>query len=120
VQELIDRGALTETGARRHPQRSVVLEALDGVERVLPAVRAVRAQAGDRLLLCSDGVTDYVDDIEIATLLRIRDATVAVRRLVDCALDRGSRDNVTAIVTDVMRRREPRGGWLDALPADAS
>ncbi len=51
VQELIDKGALTDDEARRHPHRSVVLQALDGVERPLPAVRTVRARAGDRLLL---------------------------------------------------------------------
>lgn len=117
VQALIDRGALSETAARQHPQRSVVLEALDGVERELPAVRAIRARAGDRLLLCSDGVTDYLDDTELATLMRIDGAAVAVRRLVDLALDRGSRDNVTAIVADVLGSREPRDGWLAALPA---
>jgi serine/threonine protein phosphatase PrpC len=118
VQALIDRGALSETAARQHPQRSIVLEALDGVERPLAAVRVVHAQAGDRLLLCSDGVTDYLDDTELAMLLRIDDSAVAVRRLVDLALDHGSRDNVTAIVADVVGSREPRDGWLSALPAD--
>ncbi len=57
VQALIEQGVLTENDARKHPQRSVVLEALDGVERPLPALRTVQARAGDRLLLCSDGVT---------------------------------------------------------------
>ncbi len=117
VQALIDSGALNETAARQHPQRSVVLEALDGVERPLPAVRVVHAQAGDRLLLCSDGVTDYLDDTELATLLRIGDAAVAIRRVVDTALDHGSRDNVTAIVADVVGTGGPRGGWL-AAPDD--
>jgi serine/threonine protein phosphatase PrpC len=118
VQVLIDRRVLSETAARQHPQRSVVLEALDGIERPLPAVRVVHAQAGDRLLLCSDGVTDYLDDTELTTLLRIGDAAVAIRRVVDSALDHGSRDNVTAIVADVVGTRGPRGGWLAALPAD--
>jgi protein phosphatase len=67
VQALIDRGVLTENDARKHPQRSVVLEALDGVERPLPALRTVQARAGDRLLLCSDGVTDYLSDRNHAT-----------------------------------------------------
>jgi PPM family protein phosphatase len=116
VQELIDRGALSESEARQHPQRSVVLEALDGVERPLPALRTVRAQAGDRLLLCSDGVTDYLVDAEVAELLRINDAAVAVRRLVDSALDHGSRDNITAVIADVVNGRDPGDGWLDSLP----
>lgn len=117
VQALIDRGALSENEARRHPQRSVVLEALDGTERPLPALRTVRAQAGDRLLLCSDGLTDYLADAEVAESLRIKEAAVAVRRLVNSALDRGSRDNITAVIADVVTGQEPRDGWLDALPA---
>jgi protein phosphatase len=77
VQALIDRGVLTENDARKHPQRSVVLEALDGVERPLPALRTVQARAGDRLLLCSDGVTDYLSDAAGAELLKTSDAAVA-------------------------------------------
>jgi protein phosphatase len=117
VQALIDRGVLTENDARKHPQRSVVLEALDGVERPLPALRTVQARAGDRLLLCSDGVTDYLSDAAVAELLKTSDAAIAVRRLVDSALARGSRDNVTAVIADVVTSTQPRDGWLDMLPA---
>jgi hypothetical protein len=116
VQELIDRGALTEDEARRHPDRSVVLQALDGVERPLPEVRAVEARAGDRLLLCSDGATDYLADAKIAKLLRIKDPAVAVRRLVDCALEHGSRDNITAIIADVVTRSQPCDRWRASAP----
>ena len=69
VQALIDRGALTEAHARRHPQRSVVLEALDGTPRELRAIATYPARAGDRLLLCSDGLTDVLGDEQIGTLL---------------------------------------------------
>jgi len=117
VQELIDQGALSEADARRHPHRSVVLEALDGVERFLPGVRSLQARAGDRLLLCSDGVTDYLTDADVADLLQIKDAGCAVRRLVDSALDHGSRDNLTAVIADVVTRADPDDGWLEALPA---
>ena len=116
VQRLIDEDALSEDDARRHPHRSVILEALDGVDRRLPAVRAVQARRGDRLLLCSDGVTDYLADAEVADLLRIDDATVAVRQLVQSALERGSPDNLTALIADVVIRTHSRNGWLDALP----
>jgi protein phosphatase len=117
VQALIDRGALTESQARAHPQRSVVLQTLDGAERPLPAPQRVRAQAGDRLLLCSDGVTDYLSDPELAELLKTSDPAIAARRLVDAALARGSRDNITAVVADVVTSTQPRDGWLDILPA---
>ena len=119
VQELIDRGALTEQDARRHPQRSVVLEALDGVARRLSPVRAFSAQIGDRLLLCSDGVSDYLTDEQIAELLGVPDAGRAARQLVEAALHHASRDNVTAIIADVVAGGPPQDGWLDALPPSA-
>jgi PPM family protein phosphatase len=117
VQTLIDSGALTEEEARRHPQRSVVLEALDGVERPLPPVERLRARRGDRLLLCSDGVTDYVTDRELARALSDRDAAEAVGAITRLALGHGGRDNVTAIVADIVPRRSARDGWLDYLAA---
>jgi protein phosphatase len=117
VQALIDRGQLSEEDARRHPQRSVVLEALDGVPRALPALQSVKARPGDRLLLCSDGISDYVSDRQIAQALELRDADAAVQRLARLALTQGGRDNVTAIVADVVARADPRDGWLDYLPA---
>jgi PPM family protein phosphatase len=117
VQELIDRGVLGEHEARQHPQRSVVLEALDGVERPLAPVQTVHARTHDRLLLCSDGVSDYVSDSEIAEVLRNADTSVAVRELADLALDHGSGDNVTAVIADIQAGADPRDGWLPCLPA---
>ena len=117
VQMLIDRGALSEEEARSHPQRSVVLEALDGVPRTLPAVQSVKAQIGDRLLLCSDGVTDYVSDDQVAQWLGIADAEEAVHELARLALEQGGRDNVTAIVADVVARTDSADGWLEYQPA---
>jgi protein phosphatase len=119
VQELIDQGDLSEDEARGHPHRAVVLNVLDGGERTEVALRAVDAQAGDRLLLCSDGITDYLTDDQLADFLGRNDAAQAVRGLVDAALEHGSRDNVTAVVADVVARDDPTEGWLDALPAAA-
>jgi protein phosphatase len=118
VQEWIDRGALSEEQARHHPQRNVVLQALDGVERPLPRPRAIPGRADDRLLLCSDGVTDYLTDAEIADILSIHDADAAVDQLVAAALDRGSRDNVTAVIADVVAHAGSADGWLKAVGAD--
>jgi PPM family protein phosphatase len=117
MQALIDRGALSESEARQHPQRSVVLQVLDGVDRPFPRVHTVEAQVGDRLLLCSDGVTDYLADVEVAEVLKLKDAGIAVRQLVSSALAHGSRDNVTAVIADLVSGAEPRDGWLDSLPA---
>jgi PPM family protein phosphatase len=69
VQELIERGHLTEEQARAHPQRSLVLRALDGTTRDPAAVTTFEAREGDRLLLCSDGLSDVVGDDAIAAVL---------------------------------------------------
>ncbi|HUA69454.1 MAG TPA: protein phosphatase 2C domain-containing protein, partial [Solirubrobacteraceae bacterium] len=98
VQELIDRGSITREQARGHPQRSVVLESLDGNEHAIGAPALHRARLGDRLLLCSDGISDYLTDDQIAVALRTRSPQDAAQQLVAMALDAGSRDNVSAVV----------------------
>ena len=120
VQMLIDRGAISEEDARRHPQRSVVLEVLDGVERLLPPIESLGARQGDRLLICSDGVTDYVTDGDLERALGEPTPAAAVHKLTRLALDLGARDNVTAIVADVVPRTDPCDGWLDYLPIDGT
>ena len=120
VQEMIEQGDLTELEARGHPQRSVVLRALNGGDQRPLVLRALDARAGDRLLLCSDGVSDYLTDEQLADFLENDDATSAARLLVDAALQNGSRDNLTAVIADVVARDDPDEGWLDALPAVGS
>ena len=105
VQYMIDGGHLTVEQARRHPSRSLVMEALDGGPERRPAILTVAAWAGDRLLLCSDGLSDALDDASIAALLtRHADRDECAERLVAAALDAGARDNVTVIVADVTAR----------------
>ena len=102
-------GALTEAQARRYPQRSVVLDALDGTPR---AVATYPARVGDRLLLCSDGLSDVLGDEEIAALLAgERDAQRCAELLVDHALAAGARDNVTVVVADVVARPDVAPLW---------
>lgn len=117
VQLLVEQEAITAEAARHHPQRSVVLEALDGAEREGPDISSTRARAGDRLLLCSDGLSDVVSDEEIAKVLAERSGERAADRLIGAALDAGAQDNVSVVVADVVARSERREGWLDALPA---
>jgi protein phosphatase len=117
IQALIDRGALTEAQAQRHPQRSVVLEALDGAPRELRAVATYPARAGDRLLLCSDGLSDVLADAAIADVLTaVRDARRCAERLVDEALAAGARDNVTVVVADVVARPDAAPLWPPTVP----
>ncbi len=116
VQALIDGGTITPAEARVHPQRSVVLEALDGRARSEFPVSSEPAVAGDRLLLCSDGLSDVVEAEAIAEALGHESRAAAARRLVDLALAAGGRDNVSVLVADVVPRADPDGGWL-SIPA---
>jgi serine/threonine protein phosphatase PrpC len=102
VQLLIDEGRITQEEADRHPQRSVVLQALTGQELLEPAISVHEARADDRFLLCSDGLSDLVAPEPLAAAMRLRDRDVCADRLVDLALEAGGRDNITVIVADVV------------------
>jgi serine/threonine protein phosphatase PrpC len=112
VQMLLDNGVIDPDEARHHPQRSLVLEALDGdPARRGPVVTTAPARAGDRLLLCSDGLSDYVDDDAIAAVLREGGREDVAERLVAMALAAGARDNVSVVVADVEPRRDASTTW---------
>ncbi|OJF09909.1 PP2C family protein-serine/threonine phosphatase [Couchioplanes caeruleus] len=101
VQALVDQGVLTPDDARRHPQRALVTQAVQGGP-FRPAGRMVPVQAGDRFLLCSDGLSDYVEDEVIAATLRAyQDRQVCAAELIARTLEAGAPDNVTVIVADL-------------------
>jgi protein phosphatase len=105
VQMLLDGGQLTAEGARRHPWRNVVLRCLDGNPEGGPVdldLVEIDVQPGDRLMLCSDGLTDLVDDERIAAVLRLEDPHSAAAVLTQSALMAGGRDNITCVVVDVI------------------
>jgi protein phosphatase len=111
VQLMIDSGELTPDEARGHPQRSLVLAALDGEPDRDPVLTTFDARPGDRLLLCSDGLSDVVDDATIAVTLAIASRAGCAGRLIELALAAGGRDNVSAVVADVAWRRDPTTAW---------
>jgi PPM family protein phosphatase len=111
VQRLIDEGELTEADAGRHPGRNIVVDALDGRPRPDPALATVHACAGDRLLLCSDGLSDVVDDQQLAAALALPSRSACADRLVELAFAAGSRDNVSVVVADVVSREDLSLGW---------
>jgi serine/threonine protein phosphatase PrpC len=102
VQSLIDDGTLTEDGAADFAFRSVVLRSINAESPVEPDVRPVDLGPGDRLLLCSDGLSDLVADEGIAAALGTADRQAAAGALVEAALAAGGRDNVTCLVADVV------------------
>ena len=110
VQELIDAGHLDPSAARGHPQRSVVMAAIDGdPERSAEVVRHP-ARLGDRLLVCSDGLTDLVDDDALCRALAIASREACADRLGALALEAGGRDNVSVVVADVVAG-DPATAW---------
>lgn len=102
VQMLVDRGELTREEARNHPQRALVMQALQGaVYDPYGAILLLRAD--DRVLICSDGLSDYVEDDAIADVLRsCQDTAEAGAQLVKLAHVSGAPDNVTAVIADVI------------------
>lgn len=104
VQQLVDGGQMDPGEAARHPWRNIVMRTLDGGDAPTPDVDLVELETreGDRLLLCSDGLTDLVDETRIADVLRLEDPHSAAAVLTQSALMAGGRDNVTCLVLDVV------------------
>jgi protein phosphatase len=101
VQALVDEGRLTLEEAGNHPQRSLLLRALNGGE-VEPDLSVRESRVGDRYLLCSDGLTAVVSTDTLADTLRIARPQDCADRLVELALRSGGPDNITVIVADVI------------------
>lgn len=102
VQELVDRGALTAEQAWHHPQRSLVTNAVQGCE-LTPAIALLTARVGDRLLLCSDGLSDVVPAEAIrSTLVLYAEPPECAEQLVKLAHRAGAPDNVTVVVADLL------------------
>jgi protein phosphatase len=110
IQALIDSGRLDAESARAHPQRSLVMEVLDGAPHRSATVAVRPARSGDRLLLCSDGLSDLVDDGALRDALAIPSRDRCADTLVEMALAAGGRDNVSVIVADVVGVRDT-AGW---------
>ncbi|UFU06380.1 PP2C family protein-serine/threonine phosphatase [Ruania halotolerans] len=102
VQRLVETGQLTPERARTHPYRSMLVKSLDDQPGGADLdIIDVQLQVGDRLLLCSDGLSDYLPAEQIGELLAVPDLEEAAQRLVDAALEIGTRDNVTVVVADL-------------------
>ena len=101
VQSLIDDGRITQEEATHHPQRSLLLRALNGTE-VDPSLTIREVTAGDRYLICSDGLPGVVSAEAIAEALADPDPGATADALIQLALVGGGPDNITVIVADVM------------------
>ena len=100
VAELLSKGDITTDEARRHPQRNVILRAVGADEGLDSDVFSFETEPGDRLLLCSDGLSDMAADDEIAAVLKEENTEKAADALIELALNNGGRDNVSVILID--------------------
>lgn len=109
VADLVEAGQITPAEARVHPQRSVITRALGSDPHTQPDLFEINVEAGDRLLLCSDGLTSMVEDDEIEHILnRTPDPQLAASQLVNAAIGAGGYDNVTVVVVNIEGLAEQR------------
>jgi serine/threonine protein phosphatase PrpC len=145
VQEAIDNGVLKPDQARDHPNAHVIRRYLGSRQPAVPDFRlhlkngendahaeanqGTRLVPGDQLILCSDGLTDLVDDSEIFNELRNRPVDNALKNLVELANQRGGHDNITIVTLSVPTASQlsslhaaprPRRSWAPACMAVAS
>ena len=103
VEDLVQEGRLSPEEARTHPQRNILTRVLGNDTEVEPDVFRADPVRGDRYLLCSDGLSNEVDDERTASVLRrLADPDDAARELVRLANENGGRDNITVVVVDVV------------------
>ncbi len=109
VQSLVDQGRLDPEDVSSHPQKSLILKAYTGRD-VEPTLTPIDAQVGDRLLLCSDGLSDPVTAATIESALGREKLDDAAQTLIELALRSGGPDNVTVVLAEVVE------GTADAEP----
>jgi serine/threonine protein phosphatase PrpC len=114
VRELVDAGLLDPSEAARHPLRNVITRSLGRDPAPDPDVWVLTPSAGERFLVCSDGLTNELDDREILQLLSEHpDPQSAADELVGAALRAGGRDNVSVVVVVVEDAEDPADGGED-------
>ena len=101
VAEMVRQKILTEKEARRHPYRNIITRALGTAETIETDVVALDKQPGDLFLLCSDGLTEYVEEEQLLSVVRAMDLEPAADQLLSLALEGGGRDNISLVLAEV-------------------
>lgn len=99
VAELLRKGSISEREAMQHPQKNIITRALGSSEGVKPDIYSVSFNKSDALVLCTDGLSNFIDKYELERcVLEIEDCQECCNYLVDLANQRGGFDNITLIV----------------------
>lgn len=101
VNYLLEVGAITSDQAKDHPKKNVLLKALGTTDDIEVFVQEVQWEEDDLYLLCSDGLTNMLEEEEIQEIISSNEAEKAVDLLINQALDRGGKDNITVIVLTI-------------------
>ncbi len=103
IQEQVDQGIITPDEAKRHSLRNIILRAVGTQETIAVDLIRGKAQFGDLFLLCSDGLTDMIDDLLIQEVLSLPvDIVQKGEKLIDLARLKGGFDNITVVLCEVI------------------
>ena len=97
MQELLDQGRLTPEEVFDHPQRSLLTQALMGDSGIDPVLMSYEVKAGDKFLLCSDGLTNVLSELEIAKIIKATDEDKLLAELIMETKAKGAPDNITIV-----------------------
>lgn len=101
VQEMVRRGELDEKDARVHPDRNIITRAVGGGNPLEIDFFEVELKESDRVLMCSDGLTDMIEDEEIFSILKEKESTEeGIECLIETANENGGNDNITVVVIE--------------------
>ena len=98
VQQLVEIGQITEQEARVHPEKNMITRAVGVKENVSPDVTSLKLHKNSAILLCSDGLTNFVEDHEFLEIIENLSQDEAAERMISLALQRGGSDNITAVI----------------------
>ncbi len=102
VEDLLQHGKITPEEARNHPKKNLITRCLGTEYEVDPDLYELKLKVGDRLLLCSDGLSNMLTDQEILyEVVHGGDGETCCQRMLDIALSRGAPDNVTAVLIEI-------------------
>lgn len=121
VAKLVEEGAITEEEAVSHPHRNVILYSIGSEKRPQIDLFELPLATGDKILLCSDGLTRHVSDEEIATFLAEGDLDQTAVRLIELANERGGQDNISVGIVayeQSLAAADERGSLQIATPLD--